>query len=372
RLTKFEKLAEEKKLGRDLIDEGQGLLKRMPKLEAQRNLRKAYQGLADGNLALDDFQKRRAAIIAQTKLSDREAGEYAVMVIRATRLVRANYVKDVNQGQLVDWAVRGLYQRLEQSVPTKIKDQLEKAKTLKEVDLMKVLAEARQHLGKREDLAKGKDITYALHVMLGRLDKHTDYIDPDTLSRTKNEITGQFTGIGVQIRNNPKSEMLQVVTPIKDSPAYKAKIFKDDIITKIIREVDSEGKPLEKPEVISTKGMTTEDAVKKITGKAGTKVKLLVQREGVDKPLEFELIRGSVEVESVLGYKRKKDDSWDYVIDKENKICYLRLMGFQRNSFRDMRKVMEQLAKEVGIKGFILDLRFNPGGLLDVAVNITD
>src|SRR5262249_60742122 len=138
------------------------------------------------------------------------------------------------------------------------------------------------------------------------------------------EITGQFTGIGVQIRNNPKSEMLQVVTPIKDSPAYKAKIFKDDIITKIIREVDSEGKPLEKPEVISTKGMTTEDAVKKITGKAGTKVKLLVQREGVDKPLEFELIRGWGEVGSVLGYTRQKRDGWDYASDRERRRGRLR------------------------------------------------
>ena len=76
--------------------------------------------------------------------------------------------------------------------------------------------------------------------------------------------------------------------------------------------------------------MTTEDAVKKILGKAGTKVKLLVEREGVEKPLEFNLIRGRVEVETVLGVKRNADDAWNYVVDPENKICYVRLTQFSR------------------------------------------
>src|SRR4029077_11258895 len=90
------------------------------------------------------------------------------------------------------------------------------------------------------------------------------------------------------------------VTPIRGSPAYKAKIFANDLITTIIREVDGDGKRLETPEVISTKGLTTEDAVKKILGKEGTKVKLIIEREGSEKPLEFNLIRGKVEVESVM------------------------------------------------------------------------
>ncbi|MGH7174699.1 MAG: S41 family peptidase, partial [Gemmataceae bacterium] len=102
-----------------------------------------------------------------------------------------------------------------------------------------------------------------------------------------------------------------------------------------------------------------------------TKVRLTVQREGENKPLEFNLTRGYVDVESVLGYKRKADDSWNYLIDVGNKIAYIRLTQFARNSNRDMYRVMRDL-KEAGIKGFILDLRFNPGGLLDVAVDISD
>src|SRR5205823_5910504 len=149
--------------------------------------------------------------------------------------------------------------------------------------------------------------------------------DPDTIRQLDNDIRGHFSGIGVQIRKNNTKDMLQVVTPIRGSPAYKAKIYANDIITTIIREVDGDGKPLEAPEVIPTKGMSTEDAVKKILGKENTKVKLLIEREGAEKPLEFNLIRGKVEVESVMGIKRNTQDAWNYVVDPENRICYVRL-----------------------------------------------
>src|SRR5262249_18279584 len=122
---------------------------------------------------------------------------------------------------------------------------------------------------------------------------------------------------------------------------------------------------------ISTKGMSTSDAVKKILGQPKTKVKLTVEREGEEKPLEFELTRGTIEVESVFGYKRKDDDTWDYYVDPDSKIAYVRLKQFQKNTARDLELVMEQLKKSE-IKGFVLDLRFNPGGLLPSAIQISD
>jgi carboxyl-terminal processing protease len=117
--------------------------------------------------------------------------------------------------------------------------------------------------------------------------------------------------------------------------------------------------------------MKLTDAVKKITGKPGTKVKLTAQREGEKEPLTFNLTRGYVQVESVLGHKRKANDDWDYMIDPVNKIGYIRLTQFARNSYDDMKAIMSDLS-ERGIKGFILDLRFDPGGLLDSAVEISD
>jgi carboxyl-terminal processing protease len=372
RLAKFDKLARDQSLEKNIAEEGHNLLSRMPKLEAQQTLRKAYQKLVDGKSDVTAFLDERKDILEETKLSSKDADQYALMVMRAVKMVRDGYVKDTNAGAMTADAVRGMYKSLNEKVPSAIKDRLDNAKTLKEVDLVKLLAESRKHLGKREDLAEGNDITLSLHAMLAKLDKHTDYIDPKLIPRFTTEMQGQFSGIGVQIRKNNTRDQLQVVTPILGSPAYKAKIYANDVITTIVREVDSDGKALEKPEVIPTKGMTTEDAVKKILGKTGTKIKIVVEREGADKPLEFNLLRGKVEVESVMGHKRHEDDTWNYVVDPENKICYVRLSQFSVNTHRDLERIMKRLSKEGGIKGFVLDLRFNPGGLLDQAVKISD
>jgi carboxyl-terminal processing protease len=371
RVESFLKIANDNNLPKAWIEEGEHLLNRMPKLEAKQELRKAYQKLADGTINVADFRKAREEILAKTQLSDRAAAYYARTVLGAASKVRKDYFKEVNEGQLVDWGIRGLYKHLGENLPSALKDRLAGAKTMTEAELLHVLADARKHLGKREDLDNGKDITYSLAPMLGKLDQHTTYIDPETLRHFKIDIEGRFSGIGVQIRRNNSKDALQVVTPILGSPAYKAGIYAGDLITRIIREVDDKGRPLEPPEEISTKGLSTEDAVKKILGREGTKIKLVIEREGSKKPLEFELIRGQVEVETVLGANRKEDDSWNYVIDPENKICYVRLTQFSSNTYRDLKQVMSQLAK-VGIKGFILDLRFNPGGRLDSAVKIAD
>jgi carboxyl-terminal processing protease len=370
RVRKFDALAKEKAMTKDIAEEGHGLLMRMPKLEAKQALRKAYQKLADsGDLAA--FETARKEVLASTRLPNRDADTFALMVMKAARTVREGYVKDVNKGTMIEGAVAGLYKQLNEPLPSSIKSRLDGAKALKDSELIKVLTEVRLQLGKREDLAGGKDITAALNSMLETLDRHTGYIDPETVRKFDGEMRGNFSGIGVQIRKNDVRDQLQVVTPIINSPAYKAKIYANDIITQIIREVDSEGKPLPKPEVIPTKGMTTEEAVIKILGKPGTKVKVTVDREGEAAPLEFNLIRGTVEVESVMGFKRNSDDSWNYVIDPENKICYVRLTQFAGNTTKALEDLMRKLDK-AGIKGFVLDLRFNPGGHLDGAVKISD
>ena len=176
----------------------------------------------------------------------------------------------------------------------------------------------------------------------------------------------------MQIRKKTTRDQLLVITPIMGSPAYKAGLKAGDIITTIISDVDPQtGTAYDKPQIIPTKGMTTEDAVKKIAGKEGTKVKILVERDGVAKPIEFTLTRRTIEVESVLGHKHDAKDQWDYVIDPENKICYVRLTQFSENTYGELEKVMKELYKQ-GIKGFILDLRFNPGGLLDSSIKIAD
>ena len=371
RLQKFEKLVSDKKIPENLSSEGSLLLSKMPKLEAQRNLRKEFQSLVDGKLSFSEFETKRTEILESTKLPKNKADAFAKEVLKAIEVIRKGYVKEVNAGEMASWAIKGLYRRVEEKIPESIQNILNKAKSLKEKEILEVLADARTNLGKREDLANGKDVDFTLQRMLSNLDPYTTYIDAETKANFDRDVQGNFTGIGVQIRKDANSDMLLVVTPIKGSPAYKAGVVAGDIITTIIREVDSNGKPLAEREEISTKGMQLSDAVKKILGKPNTKVKILVKRDGTPDPIEFEITRGRVEVETVLGHKRKDNDDWDFMIDPVTKIGYARLTSFSRNTARDLISVMKQLVSQ-NVKGFVLDLRFNPGGLLDSAVDISD
>jgi C-terminal peptidase prc len=371
RLKTFDALVKDLKMSRDVAEEGRQMLGQMPKLEAQQTLRKAYESLADKQIDLEALLAKRKDIQEEMKIPEKDAAQFALVVLRGAKLVRQGFVKETSQGVMCDHAIKGLYKGISEKLPPALKDKMEGIKTMKDAELLRLMSEARTRLGKREDLAKGKDISYALNAMLTKLDKHTYYYDPEAAKQLSRDTSGKFSGIGVQIRKNNVKDQLQVVTPIYGSPAYKAGLKANDIIATIVREVDEEGKKLKEPEVVSTKGMTTEDAVKKILGKAGTPIKLIVEREGAKDPIEYNLIRGSVEVESVLGFKRNADDTWNYVIDPDNKICYVRLTQFSDNTARDLEKLMRQLYK-AGVKGFVLDLRFNPGGLLDSAIKISD
>src|SRR5260370_23147093 len=191
--------------------------------------------------------------------------------------MRTSYVKPENEGELIGWAIRGLYRRIDEKLPDEIKPMLEKAKTLDPEDLKTLLADARQHLGKREDLDNHKDVDFALQRMLFHLDPYTTYIDPETLAKFKSDM-GEFIGVGIQIRKDTNTDMLQVISPIYGSPAYKAGIQEGDIITTVTRYVDDKGKALTDPEVISTKGLPINDVVKKILGFHGTKAKLTIHR----------------------------------------------------------------------------------------------
>jgi carboxyl-terminal processing protease len=372
RLKKLAVLGTEGSVTPELAEEGAGLLRRMPKLKAYQTLRQKYQALVDAKLSVEDFTKERTTLLAGLKLPRTTAREFAAKVIQATQMVRESYIKPLNQGEMVVWAVRGLYRRIDEQIPGELRERLDKASKLSEKELTVLLTDARERLGQREDLDNQKDVSYALQRMLSHLDPYTTFIDSEALRRFQQETTGRFSGIGIQIRPNTGRDLLEVVTPIRGSPAYKKGLKAGDLILSIMPRIeDAQGNKIEKPDVIPGKGLNINDAVKRILGEPGTKVRLIVERKGEAEPLEFEITRDVVEVETVLGHRRNDDDSWDFYVDPSSKIAYVRLTTFARNTARELSRVMKQL-DEKGINGLVLDLRFNPGGLLTSAVEICD
>lgn len=359
-------------LPEDAAKEGKAFLARMPKLKANQDLRKLYQKVADGTLSPADMAGQRTALKAALKVAPKDAQSYAKKVGDAAEIVNRFYVKETNSGDLVASAIKGMYRRIEEPLPPELDEKLKGAKTLSPDQRAALLADARTRLGRREDLDDNKDTDLSILMMLANLnDPYTTYFDKETVRKAASQLRGRFPGVGIQIRRDAVRDALLVVTPIKGSPAYNGGIRAGDLITKIIRSVDNEGKPLppDAPTEISTKGMKQDEAVGVITGKPGSPITLVIDRDG--KEMRFDLKRNWVSVETVFGVKRVGADDWDFMLDEKNKIGYVRLNQFTQTTYQDLRKAIEDLKKQ-GMTGLVLDLRGNPGGFLTSAVNVSE
>jgi carboxyl-terminal processing protease len=198
----------------------------------------------------------------------------------------------------------------------------------------------------------------ALKGMLQHLDPHSSYINNTEWKQFRgNHIEGKFGGIGIQIQIDPDTRRLIVAAPMVGTPAYNAGVLPGDEIL----QIDDQ----------STEDLDLDKVVELLQGRPGTKVKLLIRHEQAEKPETITLSRAIIDVPSVLGDSRKADDSWDFMLDKENKIGYIRITSFVQNTYEELKKAVEEL-KEQGMKALILDLRSNPGGLLSVAVDVSD
>jgi carboxyl-terminal processing protease len=197
----------------------------------------------------------------------------------------------------------------------------------------------------------------ALKGMLEELDPHSSYFTENEWTQFRRQIEGSFTGIGVSVEIDPETRRLKVLAPLPGSPAYAAGILPGDQVM----EVDGK----------STEGMTRDQAVEALQGRPGTAVTLSILHRNADEPVSITINRAVIELPSVLGDSRKPDDSWDFMLDKERKIGYVRITNFIQNTAADVKKALDQLQAE-GMKALILDLRDDPGGLLSAAVEVSD
>ncbi len=190
---------------------------------------------------------------------------------------------------------------------------------------------------------------------LSALDPYTVMVWPSQAEDFKKTMTNEFTGIGVEI-SKPKG-LLTVSSLLPGTPAYNVGLDAGDVIV----EVNG----------LETKDMTLICAVRKITGPAGTDVKLTIKRPGQEKTREVTITRAKITVPTIRGWKRTDTGGWLYMIDEPNKIGYVRLTGFTGETASDLEKALRDLEAD-GMKGLILDLRFNSGGLLPSAIQVAD
>lgn len=189
-----------------------------------------------------------------------------------------------------------------------------------------------------------KLIEGSLQGMVGTLDPFSQYMGPDDFKDMETETSGEFGGLGIEI--TMRDERLTVITPIDGTPADKAGVKAGDIILKINGE--------------KTDGLTINDAVKRLRGKVGTSVTISVFREGATQPFDLTMDRAVIKIESVRSYRLPGD------------IGYVRLNEFIHGTAADTDKAIKALEKEGPLKGLVVDLRNDPGGLLEEAVNTVD
>lgn len=298
------------------------------------------------------------------------------MLLEALIQARANYWKDVTARELLEGGLQGLHtlattDGLEKTFPTLADDQ-KRDGFLKAIDhLLKDVANRRapseqsliSHVVAQLFLQNRDTISLPEKVLVNEfadgafaeLDPFTSAIWPADLEEFNKSTQGEFSGVGIQIQLDDEGQ-LKVVSPLEDSPAYKLGIKAGDIITRI------NGK--------SAKGITINQAVKNITGPDGTSVTLTIRSpDGTNK--DYTIRREKIKVASIKGWQHLPGGGWDYFVDSDQRIGYLRLTNFTKTTSEELDRAMSDLTAQ-GVRGMILDLRYNPGGLLSAATEVSD
>ena len=196
----------------------------------------------------------------------------------------------------------------------------------------------------------------AMKGMIDSLDPYSSYIPIESLKPFQAVFDQEFGGLGVSLDGRPRRERLTIVATLFDSPAYKAGVKPGDVILEI------DGVESAKSEV--------ETVSKKLRGREGTSVSLTIERANVPDPLRVKITRARIEVESVLGDRRRMNGTWEFAMEEDPRLAYVRLELFGEKTTEELKTALASVRKEC--KGLIIDLRDNTGGLLIAATDICD
>ncbi|ENT04734.1 S41 family peptidase [Brucella sp. 63/311] len=191
-----------------------------------------------------------------------------------------------------------------------------------------------------------KLIESAINGMLTSLDPHSSYLNPEATQDMRVQTKGEFGGLGIEVTMD--NDLVKVIAPIDDTPASKAGVLSGDLITKIDGQ--------------EVRGLSLTDAVDKMRGEVGAPIELTILRKGADKPITLKINRAIIKVKAVRSRV-------------ENDVGYLRIISFTEQTSEDLKKAIKDIQEKVPadkLKGYVLDLRLNPGGLLDQAVAVSD
>lgn len=197
----------------------------------------------------------------------------------------------------------------------------------------------------------------AIDGMLNRLDPYSEYYDNTQYEQFQKQTEGRFEGIGIEVAPGPAGGLI-VVSPIEGSPAFQEGLRSGDLIV----EIDG----------VKTDSMELEKGVRLITGKPGTNVTLTILRQGVTEPLQKTIRRGIITIRTIRGWSRSAEWEWDYIIDPDLGIAYIRISRFEGHTDEQFDSVVKELLAREGLRGLIIDVRDNPGGLLDVVVRVAN
>jgi len=230
-------------------------------------------------------------------------------------------------------------------------------------ELMKVFVDSFEEIDRNyvTQVDRRELVEAAMRGMLLKLDPYSSYIDKTELRGFNEQVDQEFGGIGIQVTVEPRTRQLMVMTPLPGTPAYRAGVLAGDRILEIDDKVTADFQ----------EGREMDSAISLMRGKAGASVKIKIQHEGSDTPQTIEIVRATIKTPTVYGDHYDAKGEWSFWLDEKEKIGYIRLTSFGRNSAEEVHDALLKLQKE-GMRALILDLRFNPGGLLTAATAIAD